>query len=646
MRIKRLSVRNFRSVRAESLEMGDLTAILGPNGAGKSTMLHALSLFYGQKTQVEPDDFFGRNFADPIEIGVTFESFSEQENDAFASRIHDNEMTVVRVFETGVRNSGRYYGVALKHDGFQTVHEADGAVAKRQAYNALRDQGGIYADLPQVNSLPAVIEAIDEWEAAHPDSCTPMRDEGQFFGFTNVAKGALNRASHLVFIEAVRDVTTDAKDSKGTVVAQLIELLVRSVVQQRDDIRAWQQKSSAEYKDLTSPENLAELADLSGQLSETLKVFYRDAAVGLEWQPAQDFIIPLPTADVLLDDDGFEGPVDRKGHGLQRALILTLLQHLAIAIANAKEDVEEGAEDEAQPLEQTPGLILAIEEPELYQHPSKQRHFASVLRRLSQTGLPNVANQIQVVFASHSPLFVSTDKFDDIRLAKRVLVDGQDFKECRLSSAKLSSVVERQEDIMGVERGSYDTEGFRARLHIINPEVAEGFFADLALLVEGEGDRAAILATANKMGLDLEAMGIAILPVGGKNNLARPALIFQALGIPTYIIWDCDKGDGKAANHSLLRFHGASEDDLFDAADVVHDEYACFRSKLETTLVAEITDLNGFIDEVREAFSIAKKEDVLKSAFAMREVLRRAGEAGQSSGTLEAAIHAIVARAT
>lgn len=38
--------------------------------------------------------------------------------------------------------------------------------------------------------------------------------------------------------------------------------------------------------------------------------------------------VPRPVADVFLIDEGFGGPVDRLGHGLQRAFIFTLLQHL------------------------------------------------------------------------------------------------------------------------------------------------------------------------------------------------------------------------------------------------------------------------------------------------------------------------------
>ena len=84
MQIKRLRVRNFRSIREETVEFGAQTALLGPNGAGKSTILRALDRFYGQSTQMDPDDFFGRNFAEPIEIrspSVPFQTLNWSSSD-------------------------------------------------------------------------------------------------------------------------------------------------------------------------------------------------------------------------------------------------------------------------------------------------------------------------------------------------------------------------------------------------------------------------------------------------------------------------------------------------------------------------------------------------------------------------------------
>ncbi|MGY3449776.1 ATP-dependent nuclease [Bradyrhizobium sp. USDA 4353] len=669
MILKRIAVRNFRSIKNAVVEAGGQIAIVGGNGAGKSTLLRAVDRFYSQSTAVEADDFFARQLTAPIEIELTFVSFSDAERDMFASRIHDGEMTVVRVFEAGGgRNNGRYFGVMSQHGAFGAVRQASGAAPARAAYNELRAQGSIYSELPAVTRADQIEPALAEWEQRHPDLCEMGRDDGQFFGFTNVARGSLQKATSFVFIPAVRDVSADAVDARGAVISRLLELVVRSTIQRRADVREFQLRVSEEYRELTNPERLTELGGLSGGLTETLQLFYKEAAVSLRWKPTDDFVIPPPTADVLLDDDGFEGPVDRKGHGLQRAFVLTLLQHLAKATsadierADAPPDQSvNSAGDDQSVAEITefriveadlpyvlPGLILAIEEPELYQHPTKQRHFAKVLSELARGTLPGVATQTQILFATHSSLFVSMDRFDEIRLARRKKREGRDQKECCLSSSTLKEVAERLEVARNKPAGTYSADGLKARLHIMGSEIAEGFFADLVVLVEGAGDKAALFAAAALEDVDFEALGIALIAVDGKANLDRPAAIFTSLGIPTYLLWDSDRKretiEGVDHNRALQRLVGILEENVVDAASRVEANYACFETNLETVLRSEIgeADYARFLHGVKERYGIERADHAVKAPFAMRELLQDAATEGKKSDTLFRIVQAIV----
>ena len=624
-------------------------------------MLRAIERFYAPSASVELDDFFGRTTDQPIEIELTFTNLDEQELELFGSRVHDGEMSVVRVFDTNTANrNGRYFGKSPQHLPFAAIRAVTGANEKRAAYNALRGLGDAYAGLPAVTAAGQIEGHLAAWEAEHQAQCELGLDNGQFFGFTNVARGSLQRYTSFVFIPAVRDASADAIDSKGAVISRLMELIVRSAIQRRADIRRFQADVSQKYKELTDPASLTELGDLSADLTTTLQRLYLEASVNLRWRGAAEFPIPLPAADVLIDDDGFEGPVDRKGHGLQRAFILTLLQHLAHASAqSASGEATQGTDEDAgrqteasevseqeEPEFVLPGLILAIEEPELYQHPTKQRHFANVLRSLSSGSLPGVARQTQVLFASHSSLFVVPDRFDEIRLARRRAVDGLPHKECVLSSSSLESVCRRLESAFREDHGTRTVEGLRSRLHVLGPELSEGFFADLVVLVEGESDRAAIAAAADIVGYGLAENGIAILPVRGKTSLPNPACIFQELAIPTFLVWDCDQGSGDpqaAYNRALQRLSGVPEADILDYRSDVGERFATFDSKLETTLRAEIgaAIYDTALDEARERFGLQNRADVSKSPAAMMDVLRTARAAEATSAALERIVAAI-----
>lgn len=632
MRLKRISIKNFRAIRDLTIDVGDHTVLVGGNGVGKSCILKAVDKFFSPSSRMEIDDYHERNVADPIEIALTFVDFSAEESDRFGSRIHGDEMTVARIFSTATAGS-RYYGMTPRHPAFAEIRAIEGARERRTAFNAIPREG-IYEDLEAAQNADQMMAALDGWEHLHPNLCELDRDDGQFLGFANVGRGSLSKYISFVFVPAVRDAHADAVDGKNTVISQLIELLVRNVVNQKQEILEWQQKASAEYRDLTSPENIGELGDLTDKLNETLKVFYSDSGMDLQWRPIDDLKITLPTANVSLLEQGFTGPVEGKGHGLQRAFIFTILQHLAQAMFSARAN---DAPDEGQ--EPASGnLILAIEEPELYQHPTKQRHLATVLRAISSGGLPGVMTSTQLLVCSHSPHFVATDKFDEIRLARRVAAADEVRKECVIHQVTYDDVIADLHAGWDNAHAGMTHDSLKVRLHVLSNAVAEGFFANAVVLVEGGGDFAAISAVAEANGVSLTSLGIAVLPIEGKTKIDRPLIIFRRFGIPCYAIWDNDSHSandpsGQAANIALQKICGI--DDPQDFGTQITPNFACLGTKLETILETEIgAEFQTQIGLANFKFGL-KKKHLLKNPVAMGEIVRLCYQGNHRSETLD-----------
>jgi predicted ATP-dependent endonuclease of OLD family len=46
MKIKSVRIRNFRSIKEQTIEFDDYTCLVGANGSGKSNVLHALNVFF------------------------------------------------------------------------------------------------------------------------------------------------------------------------------------------------------------------------------------------------------------------------------------------------------------------------------------------------------------------------------------------------------------------------------------------------------------------------------------------------------------------------------------------------------------------------------------------------------------------------
>jgi hypothetical protein len=397
------------------------------------------------------------------------------------------------------------------------------------------------------------------------------------------------------------------------------------------------------------------LASIEKALGTTLTTYVPTAGVRIEWLTEGGVKLSLPQAGVKLLEDSYASPVDRTGHGLQRAFILAMLQHLASVRTTIAPPSAEGGgaaiPEPARPDLKTgetasgtvPNLVIAIEEPELYQHPSRQRHLAKVLLKLSKEPIPGVASASQVLYATHSPLFVGIDRFSQIRLMRKVPNGGGKPPVARVTRTDLNSVAaELWESCGRKDRNGRDIERFTGetlspRLQcLMTPWMSEAFFADVVVLVEGEGDRAAILGAALAQDRDFESMGIAVIPCGGKASMDRPALIFRRLKIPTYLVWDGDYGvpEGIRSNLILQRIVGVEP---VEYPSGICASYAALRTKLETMLAEELDPVYGpELDRCRAEFGYAKRTQAEKNPRVMGEVIRRSGLKGARSQSLEA----------
>lgn len=647
MIIKSIHVRNFRSILDESLPCDRLTALVGRNGAGKSSFLRALELFYDPAARVTLEDFYAEDTSQDIGIAITFTELGREGERFFSAYIDKGDLTVARVFSLlPGRKSGTYHGMRLQNPDFVNTRNAGGKREIVASYNELRATEA-YSSLPPVRSADQAFDALERWEHENPISCTRLRDDGQFFGFMQVGQGYLGRHTRFMRIPAVRDAQEDAIEGKGSCVTEMMDLVVRSVLARRRDVTSFKEETQVKYREIMDPAKLTDLVNLQSQLSGTLRHYTPDASVSLRWVDLADISIPMPQAQVKLLEDGYESTVQRTGHGLQRAFILTMLQHLVAAreLQHAAEEgyrAEVGASKPDEP--HLPSLVLAIEEPELYQHPSRQRHMASVLLKLAVGAIPGVARSTQVIYTTHEPLFVGLDRFDQVRLLRKVTEEAGRPKVTKVCKGPLSDVAEVLWKLDGQQGDKFTAESLRPRLQaIMTPWMNEGFFADVVVLVEGEGDRAAILAAAEALGHDLESMGICVVPCMSKNNLDRPAVIFRQFGIRTYLVWDNDK-DAKEPkpedNKRLLRLVGAPEEDWPIG---VWDTHACHDCNLERTLREELTPVvfDELLAQAQVEFRMAR-DQARKNPFVSRYILKEASRKQHASTSLNATVEAIL----
>ncbi len=666
MIIKSIRAKNFRSIKDATLICENLSVLVGGNGAGKSSFFKAIEVFYNPSTVITEDDYHNKKLDEEIAISITFTELTKSELDVHSAYVDEKVLTVEYIVKWDGRKAiGKYHGATLRNGEFAVVREAlelsdRGATAKKE-YSFLRGKEK-YSSLPAYGSKGATEEALVAWEKEHPGECIRMRDAGQYFGFKEVGQGKLEKHTKFILIPAVRDASDDAEEGRDSYLSELMELLVRSAISNRKEFRDFRERAKEEYSNIMNPENIKELDELSSTMTETLQTFVKNAEVDLSWRDLPEPTFPLPQADMRLVEDDYKATVTRVGHGLQRALIFTIFQHLAMAQENKViETVEAQGEGEGNDEELgQPNLIIAIEEPELYQHPSRQRHLSDILSQIAKGTIPGVAKKTQILYSTHSPLFVGMDRINQVRLIKKSKMDNSSIKQTTVAQIDVDAIAEKLWELNGALGEKYTAESVLARLGtIMTPMMNEGFFANVIVLVEGEGDKAVLHGIAKVKKIDFEEQGVSVIPCMGKTNIDRPYLIFKKFGIDVFIMWDgdygkgqegegcekCGRGKSKAANPSenrrILAMLGRTEQDW---PDEVTEEHACLKVDLETTIKEEIgeDEFAKSLSECCEEFGM-KKRYALKNPYVIESIVGTNREKGRICSTLEKVVDKVIA---
>ena len=175
-------------------------------------------------------------------------------------------------------------------------------------------------------------------------------------------------------------------------------------------------------------------------------------------------------------------------------------------------------------------MVLACEEPELYQHPPQTRHLADVFQELTR------ANS-QVIVSTHNPIFVSGEGFEDVRI-----VHKGSGSPCSSVSHMAFADIARAVDAAAGKPPS-KPEGALAKVHqALQAGLNEMFFTRRLILIEGLEDWAYLLTYLKLLERyeDYRRMGCHVVPANGKSELIQPLIIAKHMGIATYVIFDAD----------------------------------------------------------------------------------------------------------
>lgn len=203
----------------------------------------------------------------------------------------------------------------------------------------------------------------------------------------------------------------------------------------------------------------------------------------------------------------------------------------------------------------TPINLLFIEEPEAHTHPQMQYVFITNIKHILEQHrkLVSGAFSLQTIISTHSAHIISQCEFDDIKYFYRVSNSSVKSRSLKTLYSRMvtSSVQEEKEE---------QERRFRFIKQYVTLNRAELFFADKAILIEGDTERMLLTAMMKKVDkekhkkdyMPLLSQNISVIEVGAYSHVFATFLGF--LGIKTLILTDLDSAKIESGHPKKCRF--------------------------------------------------------------------------------------------
>ncbi len=367
MRINRIEIENYRSIKHLKLNVPQICALVGPNNAGKSNILSALYKVLGRDwitvNSFDLDDVHGRDPEADMRITITFDPPVQYRRFKQADPVEIPTFS----FEYTRYKVGESRGQRRLEQKCLTQDDKPPMVLKKAP-----KKGEKHEYEPLVNIPSEVRESV------------PLI----YIGTNRSLKEQLPSARYSLLRQLLEDVNRDLHDPSQTVGVTDAHCS-ETTMARADRFREFMTNTM----ELLRTESFV-------QLERSIK---ENALRQLGFDPVVDgdkldlYFSPFDTMDFYKELDlrvregNFTISATELGEGIQNALVLAILQSFETR--------------------RKQGAILLIEEPEMFLHPQMQRSLYKTLREIGKTN--------QVIYTTHSPHFVAVPDYDQVALVRK-----------------------------------------------------------------------------------------------------------------------------------------------------------------------------------------------------------------------------------
>lgn len=511
MRITRVRIHNYRSLKAVDVNLEDYTSLIGRNDSGKSSFLRALLLLFDPESECSDDDVCK---IDPdtgaadcyVEATLDGPDLEDGKPSSISIRRHLSEKARWEVL-----------GNVPKLDVFRDMQA--GTLTKG-VYD--KDDAITETIRSEVGELPGGKVPIDFWKSAY-DRLNHAGYVEHIDGWSYLDPAELPKIAKPIMLQADVRAEDEITDRGQTIFAQLGGLLVQAAIQNHTGLQNALSTLRNEItlicaKDETGQWSLGDINRLESVLQEELTAF--DPAVTVSTALTAPKVPPVSFGiSVQVKDDWIDG-LSNMGHGLRRSLVFAMLRTLGRLREVRSPSPPENTDS------QVPLHLFLIEEPELYLHPQAERQRMQELLTLA------TQPDTQVVLCTHSAFFVDLSHYKGILRFTR-----PDRKATSIHCWKGG-------DLDPTDKKTLDT------TYHFDPSRAAMLFADLVILVEGQTEKVTVPPLAEKLGLDTR--GVEMVDCGGNQNIPTYQRVLEEFDVK-YVAWlDTDDMDPVKKARKLL----------------------------------------------------------------------------------------------
>lgn len=457
MRIARVHIENYRSIKKLDIYPSNYCALIGENNAGKSNVLRAVNLVLGELWPTDrtftQDDFYNQDTSRDIIIQVYF----DEPIDAWRNM------------------SIKVHGFELRGKAYKRSHRG-------------MPKGTLAADYNCINASGETIKYPAE----------PLQ-EGKQARIWYDLKVSRELKEHLPFlyIDILRDYHRQEPGYRWSVLRKLLNVVNTELAHDKTQFKVltpageekMTRKEAFEYK-LREAYNYLQMPELM-EIEARINQNTRDE-MGLDQEDISIHFAPYDPVDVyknlqmFVEQMGISTSAERVGAGMQSAIVTAIFR-----------TYEEMKKD---------GAVFAIEGPEMFMHPQKERYFHEVLHSISTNN--------QVFLTTHSREFLNIYHPEEVCLIRRNQTEGTKAVIC--PEQKITEAVKNELKLLNY----FDTER------------NELFFAKGLILVAGSTEKHFISYIGHRLGRDLNRHGISVIDCGGSRSLWLYKQVADAFLIP------------------------------------------------------------------------------------------------------------------